>query len=346
MKKFTPWIITLMVVAFMFSSSAVFAAQKPIKIKFAHIGAPKTFDSVMHAAAVAFKYIMEKRSNNRFQVDIFPGGTLGKELDLMEAVQNNVIQVHLASMGGLYRIFPPAILFYTPYIFKNEAIATEVLDSPFAQKLNDALTEKVGIKALGIMDIFNFMTITNNVRPIRKPSDMKGIKFRGMDMLQVKMFKSLGASAVPVSFAELYTSLQTGVVNGQTNPAFLVAWLKLNEVQKYMTLANAQIGYQILVCNKGWYDGLSKEDKRIVQDATTAVKFVGRGLSILLEDKYLRELKEKGMVIDILTDKEIAEFRKICLPESLKWLKTQMDPEWVDGLLKAVDEAEKKLGYK
>lgn len=345
MNKRTIYPLFLALVLFVFTPGLSLAAEKPIKIKYAHIGGPKTFESVMHAGGVAFKYALEKATNNRFQVDIFPGGTLGKELDLMEAVQNNVVQVHSASMGGLLRIFPPAGLFYVPYVFKSEAIAAEVIDGPFGKKLTDGFTEKTGIKALGVLDIYTFLPITNNVRSIRKPADMKGIKFRGMGTLQVKMFKSMGGSAVPVSFSELYTSLQTGVVNGQTNPAFLIAWLKLNEVQQYMTLANAQYGYQVLVCNKGWYDGLSKEDQLAVRGAYKTAQAAMRGLAILLENKHLTALKEKGMTIDTLTEKEIAEFEKIAMPECLKWLKTRMDPKWIDGLMAAVKDAEKKLGY-
>lgn len=346
MKRKITWFKIFGIVALLSAPCLIFAADTPIKIKYAHIGAPKTFDSVMHANAVAFKYVLEKRSNNRFQVDIFPGGTLGKELDLMEAVRNNVIQINAASMGGLHRIFPPAILFFAPYVFRNEAVAVEVIDGPFGKKLMDAFTEKTGIKGLAITDIYTFLTFTNNVRSIRKPADMKGIKFRGMDTLQVKMFKSLSASAVPVSFSELYTSLQTGVVQGQTNPAFVVAWMKLNEVQKYLTLANSQYGYQTLICNKSWYDGLSAEDKLIVQDAAEAAKTASRGLAMLLEDKHLRALKEKGMIVDVLTAEEISEFQKIAMPACLEWLKTQMDPKWVDELLMAVEDAEKKLGYR
>jgi tripartite ATP-independent transporter DctP family solute receptor len=294
---------------------------------------------------VAFKYVLEKRTNNRYQVDIFPGGTLGKELDLMEAVQNNVIQLTGASMGGLHRVFPPAISLFTPYIFKNEAVAVEVIDGPFGRKILDGMAEVTPIKGLEFYDIYTFLTITNNVRRIRKPADMKGIKFRGMDTLQVEMFKALGGSAVPVSFSELYTSLQTGVVNGQTNPAFLVSWMKLNEVQKYMTLANSQYGYQIMVCNNSWYNGLSEEDKLAVRDAAEAAKNASRGLGALLEDKNIRELKEKGMVIDILTDEENEAFHKLATPACLEWLRTQMDPKWVDDMLKAIQDAEKKLGY-
>ena len=345
MNKRTIYPLFLALALFVFIPALSLAAEKPIKIKYAHIGGPKTFESVMHAGAVAFKYALEKATNNRFQVDIFPGGSLGKELDLMEAVQNNVIQLNSASMGGLHRIFPPAILFFAPYVFRNEAIAAQVIDGPFGKKLCDAFTKETGIKGLGILDIYTFMPITNNVRSIRKPEDMKGVKFRGMDTLQVKMFKSLGGSAVPVSFSELYTSLQTGVVNGQTNPAFLVAWLKLNEVQQYMTLANTQYGYQMLVCNKGWYDRLSKQDQLAVQGAYKTAQTAMRGLGILLEDNHLTALKEKGMTIDALTEKEIAEFQKLAMPDCLKWLKTQMDPKWVDELMAAVKDAEKTLRY-
>ncbi len=346
MKKHILWVMVSSLIATALLCNTGFTAEKPVKVKYAHIGAPKTFESVMHAGAVAFKYVFEKRTNNRYQVDIFPGGTLGKELDLMESVNNNVIQLMGASMGGLHRIFPPSSVFYLPYVFRNEAIAIEVLEGHFGRKVLDGLAENTGIRGLDFVDIHTFLTITNNVRSIRKPEDMKGIKFRAMDTVQVQMFKSLGGGAVPVSFSELYTSLQTGVVDGQTNPAFLVAWMKLNEVQKYMTLANSQYGYQILVCNNAWYESLSPPDQLAVRDAATAAKLASRGLGILLEDSNIRALKEMGMTVDILTDAENAEFYKLAAPVVSDWLKTQMDSEWVDGLLEAVAEAEKKLGYR
>jgi TRAP-type transport system periplasmic protein len=314
------------------------AQEKTQKIKFAHLGPPKPFEDSIHGDAVAFKYIMEKRSGGRFQVEIYPAGTLGKEIDMMEAVKNNVIQVHQASMAGLYRIFPPAMLPFAPYVFRNEAIGLEVMDGPFGQKLLDLFTEKTGIKGLAIIGS-TYLAITNNVRPIRTPADMAGIKFRGMDTLQVTMFKSFGASGIPVSWPETYTSLQTGVVQGQTNPAFIVSWAKLNEVQKYMTLANSQFGEQWLICNKHWYDSLSAEDRRIVRDAGNAAVATSTGLGVLLDDKAVTELKEKGMQVNSLTDRQILEFQKLARPACLDWLKTQMDPKLVDEFLKAIEAA-------
>ena len=344
MKKKMIYPVIIVSIVFGLTLNMPLAEAKPVKIKYAHLGPPKPFDSAIHGAAVAFKYIMEKRSGGRFQVDIYPSGTLGKEIDMMEAVKNNVIQVHAASMGGLYRIFPPALLPFSPFIFRNEAIATEVIDGPFGKKILDGFTEEKGIKGLGFLNVL-FMAITNSVRQLRTPADMKGIKFRGMDTLQVTMFKSLGASAVPIAWPETYTSLQTGVVHGQTNPSFIVSWAKLDEVQKYMTLANSQYGYQWIVCNKRWYDTLSPENKMIVHDATKYAQYTSRGLSALLEEKAITELKEKGMDVYALSDQETLEFQKLARPACLEWLKTQMDPKWVDELISAIKDAETKLGY-
>jgi len=99
------------------------------------------------------------------------------------------------------------------------------------------------------------------------------------------------------------------------------------------------------VCNKQWYDGLSAEDKLIVRDAVKASTATSIGLGVLLDDKAVTELKEKGMEITALTDKQTLEFQKLARPACLEWLKTQMDPKWVDDFLKAIEDTEKKLGY-
>jgi len=345
MKKKMIYSIFLILILLVLTSNPLLAAEKPTKIKYAHLGPPKPFDDSIHAAATAFKYVLEKRSSGRFQVEIYPSGTLGKEIDMMEAVKNNVIQVHGASMAGLYRIFTPALLPFAPFVFRNEAIAVEVLDGPFGQKLLDAFTEKTGIKGLANMDLYSYLAITNSVRPIRAPSDMVGLKFRGMDTLQMTMFKALGASAIPVSWPETFTALQTGVVNGQTNPVSVISWAKLNEVQKYLTLTNSQYGIQWIVCNKQWYENLSPENKMIVRDAAKAAVTTSRGLNCLLEERSIGELKERGMNVYALSDKEILEFQKLARPACLDWLKTQMDPKWVDEFLRSIKEAETKLGY-
>ena len=115
-----------------------------------------------------------------------------------------------------------------------------------------------------------------------------------MDTLQLKMFQALGASAVPVAFSEIYSSLQTGVVDGQTNPALLVNAMKWYEVQKYMSLTRSQFGYQWIVCNDSWYEQLPPADKNAVNAAVQAAVTAGRGVGVLQEAQNIVDLEKKG----------------------------------------------------
>jgi tripartite ATP-independent transporter DctP family solute receptor len=341
MKRSVIFSVVLVTTLIFFMGLAIGAEKE---IKFAYLGKPDPHKAAYTTGVVNFAHLIEKGSGGRLKVKIFPSGTLGKETDILQAVRSNAVQMTSASMVTLSRIFPPAQVMMAPYVFKNDAIAWEVVDGPYGRKLLDAFTEKTGIKALAIVDS-GFLAITNNKRPVRKPEDFKGIKFRAMGPLQAAMFKALGASAVPIPWPETYTSLQTGVVDGQTNAAFVVAVFKLYEVQKYMSLANSQFGYQLWICNKTWYDSLSEADKGVLRDAVKAGRLSTRSMALLREQESLIQLKKEGMKTAALTGEEISSLQKLAGPDCLKWLKTKMDPKWVDDMLKAVANAEKKLGY-
>ena len=341
MKRLTLFIMVLSI-ALAFSLGPVFAAGQAIN--FAYLGKPDPHKAAYTTGVVNFAHLMEKGSGGRLKVKIFPSGTLGKETDIMQAVRSNAVQMTSASMVTLSRIFPPAQVMMAPYVFKNDAVAWEVVDGPYGQKMLDAFTAKTGIKALAIVDS-GFLTITNSKRSVRTPADFKGIKFRAMGPLQAAMFKSLGASAVPIPWPETYTSLQTGVADGQTNAAFVVAVFKLYEVQKYMSLANSQFGYQLWLCNKSWYDSLSTADKVILKDAVKAGRLSTRSMALLREQESLTQLKKEGMEITALSGEEIGALQQLAGPACLEWLKAQMDPKWVDDLQQAIAAAEKKLGY-
>ncbi|MFH2129650.1 MAG: DctP family TRAP transporter solute-binding subunit [bacterium] len=342
MIKKTFWSFILL----LFVSSAAIAKDAKYKVKFAHGGPPKALESPVHATAVGFKYMLEKRSGGQFEVEIYPSNTLGNEIDHMEAIQNNVIQVYMATAAGFHRTFPPALLLFTPYLFRNADIAMEVIEGPFGDKLKAEFEKKTGLKMLTVAGSYTYMAITNNKRPIRKPEDLKGLKMRVMDPMGITMFKSLGASATPIAWPEVYTSLQTGVVDGQTNPTFIVAWAKFNEVQKYMTLANSQWGYQLLLANKQWYESLSAAEKIQVRDATTAARYSGAGMTLLLDEMATNDLIKKGMQVEILSESEIKVFQDIAGPACMAWVRKALGNEWADALVSAIDEAETKLGYK
>lgn len=326
---------------------ALFFSQTPAMAKtinFAYLGKPDPHKAAYTTGVVNFAHLLEKASGGKMMVKIFPAGTLGKETDILQALRSNAVQIISASMVTLSRIFPPSQVMMAPYIFKNDAIAWEVVDGPYGQKMLDEFTKQTGIKALAIVDA-GFLAITNNKRAVRKPADFDGIKFRAMGPLQAKMFQSLGASAIPIPWPETYTSLQTGVADGQTNAAFVVAVFKLYEVQRHLSLANSQFGYQLWLCNKQWYDGLSGLEKDILRDAVKAGRMSTRSMALLREQESIGQLKKAGMEITALTGDEIAALQRLAGPACLDWLKTKMDPKWVTELQAAVKQAEQKLGY-
>jgi TRAP-type transport system periplasmic protein len=248
-------------------------------------------------------------------------------------------------LGGISRVYPPSLLGMAPFVFKNETVGMEVLQGAFGQKLLDDFTEKTKIKGLAILDQGTFNAVSNNSRPIKSLADCKGIKFRGMDAMQVSMFSALGGSAIPIAWTELYAALQTGVVDGQTNPPALIVSAKLYEVQKYLTLIGAQYGYVWLVANNEWYQSLSPADKLMVRDATQAAISAARGVGIVLEEVSLNELRGLGMNIHVPSDKEHQEFQDAVRPTVLTWLKSRMEPKWVDEFMSEISTVEKRLGY-
>lgn len=339
-----PGIFAALVIFFVGAMGAGAAHGASNAIKFAYLGKPDPHKAAYTTGVVNFSHLMEKGSGGRLKVEVFPGGTLGKEDDILQALRSNAIQMTLASLVTMSRVFPPTQVMMAPYVFKNDAVAWKVVDGPYGQKLLDAFTEKTGIKALAIVDS-GFLAITNSKHTLRKPEDFEGIKFRAMDTLQASMFKALGGSGVPIPWPETYTSLQTGVVDGQTNAAFVVSIFKLYEVQKYISLANSQFGYQLWLCNKAWYDSLSQADKGIVRDAVQAGRMSTRSMALLLEQESLAQLKQGGMEITALTGEEVSSLQKLAGPACLDWLRKEIDGPWVDDFLNAVADAEKDLGY-
>jgi len=220
-----------------------------------------------YVMAVVFKNYVETRTGGRYAVEIYPSNVIGKERERLELVKANGIQINVGSIGGLSNIYKPAILLNTPFMYSGDKVVHEVLESNFVKWLFDDMYKKTGIRSVMVFDIGGLSCFTNNVRPVASVADMKGIKFRAMDDSQVEMFRALGANAVPMAFAELYTGLQTGVVEGQVNPINITISSKFFEVQKYITISRTILGSQWVTVNEKWYESLPPADRKIFDDA-------------------------------------------------------------------------------
>ncbi len=322
---------------------------KEITIKLAHLNAQKPFDIPSAAMAAAFKSAVEANSNGAIKVKLFPSGVLGKERETMVQVKSGVVQSYIASTGGMSTFYPMIDITNMPFAFSSYNVCYKVYDGKFGKALAKDIEKKSGFHVLGFGESGGFFVITNSKREVRSPKDMKGLKIRTMTVpLHMAIIKALGASPTPIAWSEVYTSLQTGVVDGQMNPISIINMAKFYEVQKYATLTNHLYAPYIWVMNAKFYNTLSPANKKIIDDAARIAILAGRGLSRIIDstDKGLPVLMSK-MKVYVPTPAEMKQFKDATIPAATKFLQEKYGKEgkmWVDKFLKAIAEAERELG--
>ena len=221
-----------------------------------------------------------------------------------------------------------------------------MLDGEFCQNLFNDIAEETGIRVIASYDNGGFRHFTNSKKEIKTAADMEGLNIRVMDSpVYLKLIESLGASATPVAFLELYSALQTGVVDGQENSAVTTLGASLNEVQKYCTLDGHLLGLAFLTVSESWYQSLDAETQKKVLIAGEEASIAARGTCRYAESIAINTLSEEGVQVYSPTAEELETF-KVSQEPVIEYLKTEIDPEVVDGLLGAVEEEEIKAGLK
>ena len=186
---------------------------------------------------------------------------------------------------GPYLIFYKKIqVLAVPYIFKDHTIAYHVLDGPFGKALADDCAKESGLRILAYGENGGFRNFTNNTRPIHSPADLKGIKFRTMEHPgHMAIVNSLGGVATPIAWTELYTSLQTGVIDGQENPIPVINFGKLYEVQDYLTLDGHVYSLDLMFISEKWKNALPKDYQDVLLLAGQKAAVAARGINRILE---------------------------------------------------------------
>jgi len=274
---------------------AVQVSAEEYTMKFAFQMPDDLYNSNEASFANTFKTYVEATSNGRIEVKLYPGGVLGKERENFVNVQNNVIQCTLSSNGGIAQFYAPVAVLDIPFAFRNHLIAYEILDGWFGKEMRADLLDKTGVLCLEISECGGFSHFTNNKHVIKTPEDMKGLKFRTMEIPgHIKMINLLGGSAAPIAWLELYTSLQTGVIDGQMNPLPTILIGKLEEVQKYITLTNHLYGMDWFIVNNDWFNSLPADLQKIVREGARIANIADRGVQRLLNVEATKILLDAG----------------------------------------------------
>lgn len=244
-------------------TSAEATAQNPLVLTLAH-GLSETH--TVHIAMTEFANMVEERTNGRIQVQIFPNGQLGSENENMEQLMSGVISMTKVSAPGLATYNEAYHTFGLPYIFDSTEDFYHVMDS---DQMRDFFLSSGddGFVTLTYYTSGARSFYTKN-KAIRKPEDLKGLKIRVQDMKsQTDMMKALGGIPVAMSYGDVYTSLQTGIIDGTENNETALTTGKHGEICKvYSTDQHAMIPDVMVMSEKVWKN-ISPEDQQIILEA-------------------------------------------------------------------------------
>jgi tripartite ATP-independent transporter DctP family solute receptor len=292
------------------ASAAQAADYKPRIIRF---GYGLAEDSNQGRAVKFFADDLAKRTGGKLKARPFGNASLGSDTQMQNALIGGAQEMMVGSTATLVGIVKDFGVYDLPFLFNNEKEADAVLDGPFGQKLAAKLQDK-GLVGLVYWEN-GFRNLTNTKRPVTKMEDMQGIKLRVMqNPVYIDMFNSFGANAVPLPFSELFTALETKTVDGQENPVNTIQSSKFYEVQKYLSITKHVYSPWIVLASKKWWDGLSADEKKAINEAAVASRDFERKDSREASVKAIDFLKEKGMQVSVVSDAELARMREKAKP--------------------------------
>ncbi|HVQ04736.1 MAG TPA: TRAP transporter substrate-binding protein [Burkholderiaceae bacterium] len=239
---------------------------------------------------------LEAATNGRIKIQMYPSMQLGGEKEMIEQAQLGALQIARISVGAMGPVVDDLNVFNLPFIFRDEAHMRKVIDGPIGQDLLDRVTASAQSRlvVLGWMDAG-----TRNVyaaKPVTKPADLKGMKIRMMgNPIFVETMNAMGGNGVAMGFNELYSALQTGVVDGaENNPPTLLAQNHYT-VSKVYSLTGHLIIPEIFVFSKRTWDTLSKEDQALVMKLSRETQIEQRALWDAYVGDATAKLKAAGV---------------------------------------------------
>lgn len=302
-------------------------------LRFAH---PAPQSDLQQVLAEAFKKEVERESDGELQVQIFPNGQLGNDAQMIDGTRSGIIDITLSGLNNFTGLVPEAAAFTLPFMFPDHEAAYRALDGKPGQQVMAKLGE-FGLEGLAFPEN-GFREMTNNRSPIREPKDLEGLRMRVNNSIALNdMFELLGANPQQIPVNELYTALETGVVDAQDHPLGIVVSFNFNEVQKYLSLTNHAYAALTLVMNKQRFDGLTPAQQQIVRKAAADATRMQREMNIQRSESMVRELEQKGMQVN--RDVDTAAFQQAVKPVWDKFIEAHGEA-MIDAIQQASGQAQ------
>lgn len=280
--------------ALLFSGTSSLLAQE-FTFTFAHVLNEST--PVARAAEV-FKAEVEKNSDGRIAIEIRPAAMLGGDVEIIEQTQMGLVHFAIPPTANLTNFNEKFYLLDLPFLMTDQESMKRVLDGEVGQEVLGTLGDN-NLKGISMWGA-GFRHMTNNIRPINGPDDLKGIKFRTLQAPTVlATYRAYGANPTAMAFTEVYNGLQQGVVEGQENPYSNINSMRFYEVQKYMTLTNHTYHTYAAVMNKQAWESLPEDLQKVVEDAMAVGRDAGREFTVEYEATVHDEIKDQIQIIEL-----------------------------------------------
>src|SRR5215813_9740565 len=265
----------------------------PLTMRFAHFGAE---DHPSNLAAKQFVERVASRTNGEIKINIFPNNVLGGPPEQAQQIKLGTIDMGLPTQGQLDKYDTAFAAVMLPFIWDSPQHAFRVLDGP-AMAWLAPLAEKQGFVLLRNWE-YGFRNVTNSVRPIHTPDDVKGLKLRTPPELQIQAsMEALGATVQAIAFSELYLALSQKVVDGQENPIAVIYFNKFYEVQKHLAITRHIYNNMIHTVSAVTWKKLTPAQQAIFRDESVAAGNLMRKLIADDEADQIRKLEVAGMQV-------------------------------------------------
>lgn len=297
-------------------------AQAQTKLKWAHVYEPA---EPYHTASVWAAAEIAKRTNGRYQIDVYPSSQLGKESDINQGLTLGTVDMILSGASFAAKAYPPLGVTYYPYTFRDANHMLAYAKSDLFKELTNGYAEKTGNQIVAVT-YYGVRQATSN-KLFKTCAEMKGLKIRVPDApAYIAMPKACGANIAPIAFAEVYLALQNGTVDAQENPLTTIEAKKFYEVQKNIILTGHIVDQINTVLSKHLWNKLSPEDRQIFIEVTQEAAAKASDQVAAREKELIEVFKGKGInIVEVdTTDFKDAVIKNITF-ESLGYRKADWD---------------------
>lgn len=315
-------------------SLGVGGAQAELKPKLGH-AMPE--DHPQATTMIEFAKRVKEYSNGKIDIQLYHGSTLGGDDKMLQATQSGTQEIYYGSFAPISGRVKELQIFDFPFLFDNY----DEIDAVFYGPIGDALFKKMeplNLIGLGWAET-GFRQLSNNKREVKTVDDLKGLKIRVMqNPVALETWKSMNTNAVPMSFAEVFTALETGALDGQENPLVHMYSNKMYEVQKYITITNHVYTPCGLMVSKRFWDTLTPEDHDALRKAADEAVRIHRTNMLAADKEVVEQLRGHGVSVEALPPAELAKLREMVKPVVAKFTPT-IGEEFVKSFYAEIDKA-------